>query len=400
FEPSYTFPDTGSYVVTLIVNPGETCADTISQLFTAYPEIAPDFDIPEPFCAGGGMAMDFEGGGVFGSGDEFVWVFDGPTSIDSEDSIDPSVIIYNEPGTYDVSFTITNDNCSETIIQSVDIPSFPVAAIQPQVAFCTGLDFDFVNASTGSSSYLWDFGVPGPDDFSNDENPSFSYPDFGEYNVTLIADPGSDCQDSTHLNLIVSPEDPVVIAYDFDPGDPCDSIPGVQATFIGFNVDEVTWDMGDATVYDEFEISHIYPNQGTYLVTITAYYELCDITKEDQFEVYYQTEAIDAPILMPNVFSPNDDIWNERLKPFFPGENEGLLPPGRTTFDYISEYKLQVYNRWGNLLYDSSDGINWWDGTINGERAEEGTYYFTVTYKEQCEAESKSYSGSVELLYR
>ena len=398
-EPTYNYPDTGTYVVTLIVNPGEVCADTAYQEFTAYPPIEPDFQVPDPFCAGGGMAIDLMGGGEFGTANQFLWTLDGPVNIDEFEVIDPPVVVYSEPGTYDISFTVYDDNCSETLTQAIDIPNFPVAAIGPQTDPCSGFDVNFTNESTGASTYWWDFGIVGSSDVSDEVNPSYTYGAYGTYFVTLIADPGSDCQDSTHLTVNVSPENPIQMAYDFNVGDPCDSVPGIDAEFLGSWVDEVTWDLGDGTVFNDFSFVYAYDFEGFYDVTVTAYNEICDVYMEDTFEVFYQEGAIQQDVLMPNVFSPTEDIWNERLRPFLPGEAYGIIPEGRTIFDYIENYSLQVYNRWGNLLFDSSGGINWWDGRINGELADEGVYYFIVTYKQQCETETKSYSGNVMLLH-
>jgi gliding motility-associated-like protein len=68
-------------------------------------------------------------------------------------------------------------------------------------------------------------------------------------------------------------------------------------------------------------------------------------------------------IRMPNVFSPNGDGGNDA---FIPLEYTGA--PGR----------LEIYNRWGQLLHSTTDLGSGWDGKVNGSEAPAGTYYYVV----------------------
>lgn len=71
-------------------------------------------------------------------------------------------------------------------------------------------------------------------------------------------------------------------------------------------------------------------------------------------------------MLMPTAFTPNGDGMNDYYKPNFSG----------TT----SHYKLSIYNRWGQLLYDGFEWDKGWDGTYDGKKADPGTYLYNVTY--------------------
>lgn len=400
FEPSFDFPGEGIFEVTLIINPGDICSDTTTAIFETWSPIDPTFEISEPFCAGNGMAIDPLGGGVYQDGDMFNWTFDGPATPEDSDLLDPSLVIYTVPGTYDISFEISNANCLEVVTQSVEIPPFPIAQIQPQFDYCTGLTFDFVNESTFATTWWWDFGLPGWEDTSAEENPTYTYAEYGTYNVLLVASPESDCADTSFVEIIVSPENPVVFAYDFETGDPCDSIPVALGLYTGSEVDLVEWDMGDGTELEGVEVQHIYDAEGHYTVNLTIHYELCDIIQTEEIDIFYQSEALGDLVRMPNVISPTQDELNERLRPFVLGESDGILPEGRNVFDYISGYRMQVFDRWGVQLHDTESGILWWDGTIGGEVVSEGTYYFMVEYLEQCASDPTQYSGHVEVLHR
>jgi gliding motility-associated-like protein len=72
----------------------------------------------------------------------------------------------------------------------------------------------------------------------------------------------------------------------------------------------------------------------------------------------------DPVVFVPNIFSPG--ITKEVNDKFGP---KGL---------YMKSYEMQIYNRWGQLIYDTPDGTQW-DGTVNGRLAPEGVYLYVIT---------------------
>ena len=83
------------------------------------------------------------------------------------------------------------------------------SGITPQLEFCTGLSMNFGNGSAGGQTWHWDFGVPGTDaDTSNTLIPSWTYAEPGVYDVTLIANPGTICADTSNaqFQVFVAPE--------------------------------------------------------------------------------------------------------------------------------------------------------------------------------------------------
>jgi gliding motility-associated-like protein len=86
--------------------------------------------------------------------------------------------------------------------------------------------------------------------------------------------------------------------------------------------------------------------------------------------------------LIPNVFTPNGDGMNEFFK--LPG--------------YYSEFSLKIYNRWGALIYETISNQQPWDGKHKGKDAADGTYYFIVTYRDECATESITDHGFVHVM--
>ena len=62
------------------------------------------------------------------------------------------------------------------------------------------------------------------------------------------------------------------------------------------------------------------------------------------------------------------------------GGNGSFLPSG-IFIDIRKEFKLEVFNRWGQLQFETNDFFKAWDGTnLNGDPVEQGTYVYRVIY--------------------
>ena len=115
--------------------------------------------------------------------------------------------------------------------------------------------------------------------------------------------------------------------------------------------------------------------------TVTTTYTLAAKvgTCSDESQV---TITVTPRVRIPNAFSPNgdglDDTWE---------------------IDRIAEYPgnhVIIFNRWGNKLFETSgySSANQWNGTINGQPAPLGTYYYLITL-----GNGKSYSGPLTVVY-
>ncbi len=89
-----------------------------------------------------------------------------------------------------------------------------------------------------------------------------------------------------------------------------------------------------------------------------------------------------------NVFTPNGD-----------GKNDYFLM-NQSSYKYIKEFHLEVFNRWGKKVYETSDFSSQWDGKINGNKAEEGVYFWMASYSQSCleNAPTLTANGFVHLI--
>lgn len=108
-----------------------------------------------------------------------------------------------------------------------------------------------------------------------------------------------------------------------------------------------------------------------------------DSLKRPKLEVYYTSTVspdnsvpcgvpfvpLEAILVMPDVFTPDHS-----------GQNDFFSP---VKMYGIRSMHTQIYNRWGNIVYDTEEIPVKWDGSANGEPASTGTYYWLITYMDE-----------------
>lgn len=140
----------------------------------------------------------------------------------------------------------------------------------------------------------------------------------------------------------------------------------------GLGFDSYLWGNGNTN-----SIMPIY-YPGTYWVTIRK--NSCVIT--DSILV----ENCPPELSMPNVFTPNNDGFNDFFKPV---EENNL------------DFTMKIYNRWGMKIYETDDLKTGWDGTSLGNPAVEGVYFYVIEYREWLGNEAgllKKAQGAVTLI--
>lgn len=96
-------------------------------------------------------------------------------------------------------------------------------------------------------------------------------------------------------------------------------------------------------------------------------------------------EEMTKNLYVPNVFSPNGDEFNQIFLPVFSDPQ------------LVTEYKLVIYNRKGEIIYESLDFRQGWDGSQFGREAQPGTYTWTVEFRYSDEENSQLISGHVNV---
>jgi gliding motility-associated-like protein len=289
---------------------------------------------------------------------------------DGQTSTDPLINAhtYSMYGVYTIRLTVTNNVCIETQTQQVEI-----LAIPPMVNFsydpasgCAPLTVNFTNLSqfADPSTYQWSFGDQST---STMINPTHTYYQPGKYSVSLSASntTGQTITETKQAIIEVFPRPDA--QFEIKPR--LIYIPGgiLYTDNRSFNATRFIWDFGDGTTTNEFEPEHKYKEEGFYTVKLIAInqYECADSTiQENSVKV-----EKGGQVLIPNAFSPGQGNAGGN-----DGKNDVFLPLTRG----VAEFELLIFDRWGNLLFESRDPEFGWDGTYKGKPCQQDVYIYKL----------------------
>ncbi len=252
-----------------------------------------------------------------------------------------------------------------------------------------GLDYDScsnnfqvktVNTSWDADFYEWDFG---DGNTSNLKNPIHGYSKAGSYVIKLVTKNSyCDLVDSTQMIVKFKKR---ISSSDFKiTYEPCRDGAKVRFSAVGTGFQQYIWQYGDGETGSGASVSHDFNKSGSFSVKLILRDTLCQrfIEKDTVIDVY---SAGYDPIF-PNVFTPNGDGLNETFG----------LPP-KIPKDYFSKFSMKLYNRWGTLLYETTETDQPWDGTFEGNSMAEGVYFYIVNLTDGCN-NHKEYNGFVHLM--
>jgi PKD repeat protein len=278
-------------------------------------------------------------------------------------------------GTHIIQYQTIPDKFNCIAIDTIHIrvvnKPLPVADFEPDTVGCTPLTVKFINKSAYGETYIWDFG---DNTFSAEKEPAHTYYVPGNYiiKLTVINITGQ----SIHSGIIKVYQNPTAIFNAY----PTNIVNNEQiVVFYNYSYyDSLNlWRFGDGATSSEKNPYHKYENPGSYTVSlITTSSEGCIDTTflETPIIVDWKTGYINFPnVFKWNGSGPTGGLWQEGVYP----EMDYVFRPFS---ENIMEYNLQIFNRWGVLIYESNDLHKGWDGYSEDKNlAQQGVYVWKVT---------------------
>lgn len=218
--------------------------------------------------------------------DEWTWDFgDGTTGTGEE-----IVHEYTTPGQYQVTLTISGDDCSDSKTKNVhvmdSIPPQPGCQAMFGYEMEEGLTLQFIDLSWGEDieDYSWDFG---DGNTSDEQEPEHTYAEQGMYIVSLTIS-GDECASSIEM--------PVHVMDSVWPPQGChanfhwERIENLTVQFFdashGQDIEDYLWDFGDGSTSEEMNPIHVYAEEGMYDVTLTIFGDECQDMKTKNVNVH------------------------------------------------------------------------------------------------------------------
>ncbi len=378
---SYTYPDTGTYIVTLInKGPFPTCNDTSKKSFHVLPLLNPNILQPGPQCIIGNL-FNFSVGGQFPNYTTFNWNFTSAATPTFSNLQNPTGIHFNQTGTIVVTLTAHEYSCIKSVTDSIIIYPLTSAHFHLDSAKgCSPVKVSFTDSSqfgTGAI-FSWNFGDGST---SNLENPTHIYLDSGHFSVTLAVTTTLGCVGTSTFsasNLVTVFPGPEAGFY-VNPKHTTIYYNTIRIIDTSRNTNSLTLNMGDGTVLNYFPPNYSYEGSGNFQITEIA------LSSNGCSDTAVCTVLIDPDwtLYIPNSFSPNGDEINEVFR------CQGVD---------IATFRMVIYDRWGNKILEATDIHSGWDGTFHGKQCEQDVYVYKVEYSNSIDYLPKKITGQIILI--
>ena len=367
YDTSHIYNNVGTFIVRLIAEDLATC----NARDTAYATIKVgdnkatlDFTMAKkPPCQSLTMIFtntSFPTRGSFGP-QVFSWDFG-----DGSPLIPAGLTTYIEhtyaaPGTYTVKLALDDTlfcNSPDDTSKLLRLNPIVTARFLTAGTGCAPYDGIFFNNSLAGTDFKWEWG---DGTFSTDPSAQVqhTYLNPGTYNVRLMAYDTSTCNKAdTSAYFAVRVVSPPTAKFSWQPDPPQQNTP-VSFTNLSLGATHYLWNFGDGESSTETSPKHLYDETATFTAELIAYNaENCT----DTFRLPVLTLIL--PLLdVPNAFTPG------RF-----GINGYVAVKGFG----IRKMDWKIYNRWGQLVYQSASRKDAWDGTYKGKLQPIDVYTYTL----------------------
>jgi gliding motility-associated-like protein len=356
-DPMFTYTNTGSsifeleYVLTATID-SSSCFDADTVVLTVWPvppvSAGPDLE----FC-------EFESLTLNGSGAvSYIWT---PPVVNG-------VPFVQNPGTQEYFVTGTDANgCVHIDSVNVIVHPLPDVIAYQDTSVCE--DEWITLVSEGALIYSWNptivSGVP------------FQQP-LGTQDYTVVGTDAFGCENTAMVTVTVWPNP--TAAFTVTEHD-------LMFDFMNQSTGAVSyaWNFGDGTgwQYNQDE-QHYYDDLNGQSYTVILIAESAFGCLDSITQVIISPEPV--LVYVPNTFTPDGNEFNNYFTPVF---TSGFDP---------YDFNMIIYDRWGEVIFETQNADIGWDGTYNGKMAQIGTYTWVIEFKSRISSEREKIKGHVNLM--
>jgi gliding motility-associated-like protein len=313
------------------------------------------------------------------SGNTYSW---SPTTGLSNATIANPTVTTSIAGVSNYTLTVTNAGmCSSTDLVFVTITNLPVINFNSDInSGCNPQSIVFTNNTANAVNCTWTFEGFGSQNTCGVVTQN--YTNAGTFDVTLTVTDLNGCTNTLIQTDMITIFSQPVASFTTTPSILTANNPMVTTANTSTNALVYAWDFGDGFTSNTFNPIHTYPEtEGSYTISLYASSGPCIDSAKVTVEV-----QDDLTYYVPNSFTPDGDEFNNEFKPIF-----------NDAFDKQS-YTMLIFNRWGEILFETRDTEYGWDGTYNGELCKEGTYTWKIVIKKKNKDYRIDLNGHVTIL--
>lgn len=258
----------------------------------------------------------------------------------------------------DVSFTATYEPCIPS-----DVAVTPTAVL-PGLQYSWLLDGSVI--STNSSGFNLNVTNPGCHD------------------VTLVVTTSNGCSSSSVQQPAFCIDAPPTANFTYTGEGSAETSGQVQTHNLSSHAASYNWVVSNGAASSETSPLLQLGNSGNGTYTITLYAYSANGCVDSISKVITVKE--DMIFYVPNTFTPDHDEYNNSFGP--------VITAGIDLYSYT----FTIYNRWGELIFESHDVSVHWDGTYNGKMVQDGAYTWQLKFKEIQTDAYHRYTGHINLI--
>ncbi len=196
--PNHVYTDTGAFVYKLVVNRGQDCSDSTTQVVKVYPGFYPAFSVNGQ-CINSSISFTDKTTTKYGTVNSWSWDFGDPATLaDTSRNRNPSYI-YEQAANYAVQLTVGNSKgCSKTITKTVPIKTQPDFSLTNDTLICNIDTLQLTASGHGNISWTPSYNINNTSSFTplvSPDKPTIYY-------ATLIESPGCIATDSVFVNVV------------------------------------------------------------------------------------------------------------------------------------------------------------------------------------------------------
>ena len=364
---SSNITEVGEYSLQLVASEAQCgLSDTLQYTFEYAPLVFETTSllgdsclVPTPFSAA------FVGAGAA----QLEWMFDGG-SAGSNAGIDIDLTA----GSHQISLTATSVLCGSQIeVWDLFVPGSVdvVLATPADITLCLGESTTLVG-TTSQGTPVWEING------NQLAGSSLTITPQQATTALFIATDLESCNIADTVAVFISVVTPPAATFEFEQIDfPCEQRAEVVVGFTG-SATTLLWDFGDGLTSSFADENHVYLT-GDYQLTLTAFAPPC-APAESAIDIEVAPYSTGSGDIFPvNIITPNGDGIND------------CLYWDSMQYDNISDFSISIFNRWGVLVYSSTDGAFRWCPTD----VEAGVYYYFMKWYDACEESEGVVSGEV-----
>jgi len=288
-------------------------------------------------------------------------------------------------GSYTVTVTDAN-GCIST--SSVDLNANPLPTfILPDSVFgCMGAGIMLDSQAEPGSSCTWQFS---DGQVINECGPFVAYfSNLDCYDMTLTIVDAIGCVDSISVNDFVCIKPNPLAGFSIENPEMSNFHGDTYFWNTSQGAESYEWDFGDGSnIVNTFNAYHEFSSDDDFN-TVTFPVTLYAITEYGCIDtaVLFVDLSPDLIFFVPNAFTPDNDEFNNIFKPIF-----------ASGYSYES-YNFMIFNRWGDMIFETEEIHEGWDGTFKGSMVQDGVYTWKLNVKNSVSDHHEEHVGHVSIL--